>query len=99
MWHWVLLVVGWLILLAAGIWVTVLSDGGWSGGFRGRLLAFLPALGMQGASVSFGVWALLPGVSREDQSLMWIAIGCGAVGLAAGTWFSAHPWWSDADDS
>ena len=97
MWLWASLIVGWLALLAVGIWVTAVAGGGWSGGVRARLLAYAPALGMQVSSIAFGVWALLPGVSQDDWSLMWVAIGCGAVGLVLGIWYSAFPWWEDAE--
>jgi len=97
MWLWVSLVVGWLVLLVVGVWGTALA-GDWLGGVRARLLAYAPALGMQVSSIAFGVWALLPGVSQDDWSLMWVAIGCGAVGLVLGIWYSAFPWMVEADD-
>ena len=47
MWLWASLIVGWLALLAVGIWVTAVAGGGWSSGIRARYLAYAPALGMQ----------------------------------------------------
>lgn len=98
MWLWVSLIVGWLVLLAVGIWVTAVAGGGWSGGIRARYLAFAPALGMQFVSIVAGVCAFLPGVSQDDWSVMWVAVGLATVGLVAGIWYSAFPWMVEADD-
>ena len=98
MWLWVSLIAGWLVLLAVGIWVTAVSGGGWPGGVRARLLAYAPALGMQVLSMVFGVWALLPGVSQDDWSVMWVAISGGIAGLVLGIWYSVFPWMVEADD-
>jgi hypothetical protein len=53
---------------------------------------------MQLVSIVAGVCAFLPGVSQDDWSVMWVAVGLATVGLVAGIWYSAFPWMVEAED-
>lgn len=101
-WHW--LVVGWLGVLAGGIWITVFVRDDEAErhhlGLRARFLRKAPALGMVAVSPVFGIWGGLMSTSpgmEEDTTLLWLAIATGAAGLILGVWYVVKPWWEDAD--
>ena len=101
LWHW--LVLGWLVLLTAGIWITVFIRDDEAErrhpGLRARYLRKAPAFGLVACSLVFGTWGLVSQSppAAEDPTLLWVAIGLGAAGLVAGFWYTVSPWWEDAD--
>ena len=101
LWHW--LVLGWLVLLAGGIWITVFIRDDEAErrhpGLRARYLRKAPAYGLLAVSVVFGIWGLVSASAgtAEDPTLLWVASATGAAGLLLGVWYTASPWWEDAD--
>lgn len=100
-WHW--LVLGWLGLVAGGVWIAVFIRDNEAErrhpGLRARYLRKAPAIGMLAVSLVFGILGLVstsPGI-QEDLTLLWMAIATGAAGLLLGLWYTVNPWWEDAD--
>ena len=77
-WHW--LVLGWLGLLAGGVWIAVfvrdIEAERRHPGLRARYLRKAPAIGMLAVSLVFGILGLvstIPGI-QDDLTLLWAAI-------------------------